>query len=109
MKKLFLMFITVTVIGSVQAQTKRKSVKPATPVTLVKAASKTDNTTKVTQTAAPVAVAKPEPKAAPKTNSFQIKGANLLNAGIGVGTYYVGLPFGVSFEHGFSKDISVDI
>ncbi|NHA03523.1 hypothetical protein G7092_06950 [Mucilaginibacter sp. HC2] len=106
MKKLFLMFITVTVIGFVQAQTKRKSVKPATPVTPVKAASKTDNTTKATQTAAPVAVAKPEPKAAPKTNSFQVKGANLLNAGIGVGTYYVGLPFGVSFEHGFSKDIS---
>ncbi|MBB6126502.1 porin family protein [Mucilaginibacter lappiensis] len=104
MKKLFLMFITVTVIGSVQAQTKRKSVKPATPATPVKAVSKTDNTTKTTQTAAPVTVA--QPKATPKTNSFQVKGANLLNAGIGVGTYYVGLPFGVSFEHGFSKDIS---
>jgi hypothetical protein len=106
MKKLFLMFITVTFIGTIQAQTNRKTIKPAAPATPVKAASKTDNNTKATQQAAPTVVAKPEPKPAPKANFFQVKGANLLNAGIGIGTYYVGLPFGASFEHGFSKDIS---
>ena len=89
MKKISLLFITATLIGTVQAQTTRKTVKPA-----------------ATQPTAPVAAAKPAPQALPKTNSFQVKGTNLLNVGIGVGTYYVGLPFGVSFEHGFSKDIS---
>lgn len=36
------------------------------------------------------------------------KGDNLLNAGIGLGVYtYGGLPFGASFEHGITEDISV--
>jgi len=34
------------------------------------------------------------------------KGVNYLNAGIGVGSYYKGLPFGISYEHGFTDEIT---
>jgi hypothetical protein len=34
-------------------------------------------------------------------------GKNYLNAGIGVGTFYRGLPFGLSYERGVTDDISV--
>lgn len=117
MKKLLLIFVAITLIGTVQAQTKKKRAKPATtatpakvtpPVkTIPKPPEKPDNSIKALQPSTPVAVTKPEPKhAAPKTGFFQVQGVNLLNVGIGIGTYYVGLPFGASFEHGFSKDIS---
>jgi len=52
-------------------------------------------------------VAKPAPVTAkPKDDSFSVMDKNFLDPGIGVGTYYKGLPFGVSFEHGFSDYIS---
>ena len=39
-----------------------------------------------------------------------VKGTNVLNAGIGLGSYGLsgtgGIPFTASFEHGFSKNIS---
>src|SRR6476620_8281441 len=46
-----------------------------------------------------------------KGADFQnVKGINLLNAGIGLGSYGLsgtgGLPLTASFEHGFSKNIS---
>jgi hypothetical protein len=117
MKNLLLIFIVVTLIGTVQAQTKKKLTKSPKPAKAVKATpsvkatskapEKTDNSIKAPQPATAVAVAKPEPKyTAPKTSYFQVQGVNLLNVGVGLGTYYVGLPFGASFEHGFSKDIS---
>jgi hypothetical protein len=41
-------------------------------------------------------------------NAQYKQGDNLLNAGIGLGVLsYGGLPIGASFEHGFTKDISV--
>ena len=48
---------------------------------------------------------------AQKNNDFNdVKGINLLNAGIGLGSYGLygtgGLPLTASFEHGFSKNIS---
>src|SRR5690349_3966015 len=48
---------------------------------------------------------------AQESNRFNdVKGANFLNAGIGLGSYGLygtgGLPLTASFEHGFSKNIS---
>lgn len=46
-------------------------------------------------------------------NFHDVKGVNLLNAGIGIGSYGMngtgGLPITASFEHGVSKNISVGI
>ena len=47
-------------------------------------------------------------------NEFtDVKGMNLLNAGVGLGSYGLygtgGLPIAASFEHGFSKNISAGI
>ena len=40
------------------------------------------------------------------TNDYSVASANFLNVGVGVGSYYKGLPFGVSYEHGFTDAIS---
>ena len=41
-----------------------------------------------------------------KDESFSVLDNNFLDPGVGLGTYYKGLPFGVSFEHGFTLSIS---
>ena len=43
------------------------------------------------------------------TNSFSVLNQNFLDPGVGLGTYYKGLPFGVSFEHGFTDNISAGV
>jgi hypothetical protein len=50
---------------------------------------------------------KPVPRSQlPKPSVFSVMDKNFLDPGIGLGTYYKGLPFGVSFEHGFTDRIS---
>jgi len=50
---------------------------------------------------------------AQSSNFSDVKGVNLVNAGIGLGTYGLsgtgGLPIVASFEHGFTKNISAGI
>src|ERR1700742_3268924 len=41
--------------------------------------------------------------------SFSVQDKNFLDPGIGLGTYYKGLPFGASFEHGFTDKISAGV
>src|ERR1700735_2335646 len=84
MKKLtfFLAFVSFTLI--VNAQTYKPAKKyPAKPVARP----------------APVVVHQ-------KDESFSVLDKNFLDPGVGLGTYYKGLPFGISFEHGFTDDIS---
>jgi hypothetical protein len=45
----------------------------------------------------------------PKEDSYSVMGKNFLDPGVGLGTYYKGLPFGVSFEHGFTDKISAGV
>ena len=51
-------------------------------------------------------IAKPASSGKQKDKSFSVLNKNFLDPGIGLGTYYKGLPFGVSFEHGFTDNIS---
>jgi hypothetical protein len=56
----------------------------------------------------------PAPKPTPvitkhQDGSFSVKDKNFLDPGVGLGTYYKGLPFGVSFEHGFTDQISAGV
>lgn len=39
-------------------------------------------------------------------DSYSVKGANYVNAGIGLASYQKGTPFGISYEHGFTDAIS---
>jgi hypothetical protein len=41
-----------------------------------------------------------------KDESYSVLDKNFLDPGVGLGTYYKGLPFGLSFEHGITDDIS---
>jgi hypothetical protein len=44
-----------------------------------------------------------------RNESFSVLGRNFLDLGVGLGTYYKGLPFGGSFEHGFTDHISAGV
>src|ERR1700753_938946 len=55
------------------------------------------------------AVKHPQAVAKEKGESFSVLGQNFLDPGIGLGTYYKGLPFGVAFEHGFTDKISAGV
>jgi len=44
-----------------------------------------------------------------KTDAYSVLGKNYLDLGIGVGSYFNGTPFGVSFEHGFTDNISAGV
>jgi hypothetical protein len=88
MKKLILFFFIATAVIAVNAQTQKKTTKPK-----------------------PAAV-KPKPVpppvvVIPKTDDYSVMNKNFLDPGIGLGTYYKGFPFGVSFEHGFTDAISI--
>jgi len=76
MKKLFLLLLIFLSAATLNAQVKKKPVKPAPKNHL------------------------------PKTDGFSVMNKNFLDPGIGLGTYYKGLPFGVSYEHGFTDEIS---
>ena len=55
---------------------------------------------------------KTKPAPAPvveQKDDYSVYGKNFLNVGIGIGTYYEGLPFGASFEHGFTDNISAGV
>ncbi|WP_183577343.1 outer membrane beta-barrel protein [Mucilaginibacter sp. X5P1] len=87
-KVLLLMLIAISAI-CVNAQTKKKTTKTSVTATSGKP--------------------KPVPRpviVAPKTDEYSVMDKNFLDPGVGLGTYYKGLPFGVSFEHGFTDDIS---
>lgn len=44
-----------------------------------------------------------------RSESFSVLNKNFLDLGVGLGTYYKGLPFGLSFEHGFTDKISAGV
>jgi hypothetical protein len=55
-------------------------------------------------------VAKPAPVVVKqKEDAYSVMGKNFLDPGVGLGTYYKGLPFGASFEHGFTDKISAGV
>jgi len=88
MKKLSVLILTCLCAVAVNAQVKKK----------ITSASKTTVTVK------------PIPKIQlPKADEFSVLNKNFLDPGVGLGTYYKGLPFGASFEHGFTDVISAGI
>jgi hypothetical protein len=73
--------------------------------------AQTQKIVKKNTTTASVA-AKPKPAPTPVVgpkDDYSVYGKNFLNAGVGIGTYYEGLPFGASFEHGFTNNISAGV
>jgi len=96
MKKIFTVLSIVLFAFAAQAQT-HKPLKKAVTHT-------------VTTTTPPKVAPKPTPPPVViKKDDYSVLGKNYLNLGIGVGTYFNGTPFGASFEHGFTDDISAGV
>lgn len=110
MKKLsvFCLFTGLLFAFTASAQTAKKTVKKQQPAASTqKPAAKQSNASTAKQQTVTKPTSPPPAKAEPK--AFLVDGVNILNVGVGLGTFYQGLPFGLSFEHGFSDVISAGV